>query len=127
MAAGVERMRSDRLKTAAGYAPRLEECATMPMDDAHRRLGALPGIGAWTVNEIAATALGDTDAVSVGDYHLKNTVSWALAGEARGSDERMVELLEPFRPHRYRVVRLIGAAGIGAPRYGPRLKIQKKW
>ncbi|MGH2687137.1 MAG: DNA-3-methyladenine glycosylase 2 family protein, partial [Actinomycetota bacterium] len=48
-------------------------------------------------------------------------VSWALAGEPRGDDARMLELLEPYRGHRGRVVRLIVAAGIGPPRRGPRL------
>ena len=69
--------------------------------------------------------LGDSDAVSVGDYHLPNLVSWALAGEPRGNDDRMLELLEPYRGHRGRVVRLL-EKGIGhAPRYGPRLALRE--
>ena len=99
----------------------------MPLADGRARLQALPGIGEWTVAEVAQTALGDGDAVSVGDYHLKNSASWALAGEPRGTDERMVELLEPFRPHRGRVLRLISAAGVSPPKYGPRLTIQPRW
>jgi len=35
----------------------------------------------------------------------------------------MLELLEPWRGHRQRVVRLIEAAGIGYERHGPRLTI----
>ena len=101
--------------------------AMMPLAEGRGRLRALPGIGEWTVSEVSQTALGDGDAVSVGDYHLKNAASWALAGEPRGTDERMVELLEPFRPHRGRVLRLIAAAGISPPKYGPRLTIQPKW
>ena len=92
-----------------------------------RRLQALPGLGVWSANEVAAVALGDADAVSVGDYHIKNWVSWALAGEPRGTDERMVELLEPYRPHRGRAVRLIMASGVSPPKYGPRLTIQRRW
>ena len=64
---------------------------------------------------------GDPDAVSVGDYHIPNTVAWALAGEPRGDDARMLELLEPFRGHRGRVCVLLAAAGIAAPRFGPRM------
>lgn len=93
----------------------------MAMPDAYARLQAFPGVGPWSAAEVANVALGDPDAVSVGDYHLKNQVSWALAGEPRGTDERMVELLEPWRGHRARVLRLILAGGIGAPRYGPRM------
>jgi 3-methyladenine DNA glycosylase/8-oxoguanine DNA glycosylase len=63
----------------------------------------------------------------VGDYHLKNHVAWVLAGEVRGSDERMVELLEPYRPHRARMMRVIELSGITAPRFGPRLTIQQRW
>jgi len=47
-----------------------------------------------------------------GDLHLPHVVSWALAGERRGTDERMLELLEPYRGQRGRVVRLLMAASI---------------
>ncbi|MCU1461606.1 MAG: hypothetical protein JWO37_1681 [Acidimicrobiales bacterium] len=121
--AGVERRRADTVRVAATYARRLDEAASLPMEAARRRLTALPGVGPWTAAEVAQIALGDADAVSVGDYHIPNTVAWALAGVARGDDDRMLELLEPFRPHRGRVVRLIEAAGIGAPKFGPRRPI----
>jgi 3-methyladenine DNA glycosylase/8-oxoguanine DNA glycosylase len=74
------------------------------------------------VAEVARVALGDTDAVSVGDFHLKHLVTWALAREPRGTDERMLELLVPYRPHRGRVQRLLEASGIKAPAFGPRLE-----
>ena len=89
---------------------------------ARRRMEALPGIGAWTSAEVAHRALGDVDAVSVGDYHLPHLVSWALAGEARGNDDRMLELLEPYRGQRGRVQVLLEASGITAPRFGPKLE-----
>ena len=59
--------------------------------------------------------------MSVGDFHLPNLVAFALAGEPRGDDERMLELLEPYRGQRARVIRLLELSGIRAPRYGPRL------
>jgi 3-methyladenine DNA glycosylase/8-oxoguanine DNA glycosylase len=118
--AGVERKRADTIVRAMARAVRLEEATSLPRDDARRRLQAFPGVGPWTAAEVAGVALGDCDAVSVGDHHLKNQVSWVLAGEARGSDDRMLELLEPWRGHRNRVVRLIVAAGLTAPRFGPR-------
>ena len=121
---GVERKRSDTLRLAAAHAERLEACSDLPMDDAHARLRSLPGIGAWTAAEVAIVALGDSDAVSVGDYHLPNLVSWALAGEPRGDDDRMLELLEPYRGHRGRVVRLLERTVRHAPRYGPRLSLR---
>jgi 3-methyladenine DNA glycosylase/8-oxoguanine DNA glycosylase len=122
--ANVERKRADTIRRACSYAARLEETVEMAPADARRRLTALPGIGAWTAAEVAMVALGDADAVSLGDYHLPNQVSWALAGEPRGDDARMLELLEPWRGHRGRVLRLIGAGAGAAPRYGPRMPLR---
>ena len=70
---------------------------------------------------MAVRALGDPDAVSVGDFHLKNLVSWTLAGEPRGTDKRMVDLLAPYAGRRAYVVRLLELSGLRPPRYGPRL------
>ncbi len=84
----------------------------------------IAGIGPWTAAETARLALGDPDAVSVGDYHLPNLVSWALAGEPRGTDRRMLELLEPYRGNRGRVQRLLEESGLHAPRFGPRTEIR---
>ncbi|MFI7368511.1 DNA-3-methyladenine glycosylase family protein [Actinoplanes sp. NPDC049668] len=119
---GVEQRRTQALQRAALVADRLERCADSA--EATRRLTAIPGIGAWTAAEVVRTAYGDPDAVSVGDFHIPNTVAWSLAGEARGTDERMLELLEPFRGHRGRVCELLAAGGIGAPRFGPRMPVR---
>jgi 3-methyladenine DNA glycosylase/8-oxoguanine DNA glycosylase len=81
-----------------------------------RRFGAQPGIGPWTLGVLRGYGLGEADAEIVGDLHLPHLVCWALAGEAPGSDARMLELLEPFRGHRFRVVRLLFFAGISVPR-----------
>ncbi len=93
----------------------------LPLADVYGRLMKVPGIGPWTAAEVAVRALGDVDVVSVGDFHLPNLVAFALAGEPRGTDARMLELLEPWRGQRARVVRLLELSGIRAPRYGPRL------
>lgn len=116
---GLERRRADTIRRAAARAARLEEATGLPLEDAYRRLTALPGIGPWTAAEVGRAAFGDPDAVGVGDFHLPDLVSWALAGEPRGDDARMLELLEPYRGQRGRVVRLLEAAGIRPPRYGP--------
>jgi 3-methyladenine DNA glycosylase/8-oxoguanine DNA glycosylase len=122
---GVEETRARTIKNAAHYAHRLDETADMAFADARRRLHALPGVGPWTVNEVAMAALGDPDAVSVGDYWLKHVVSNALAGEPRGTDERMLELLEPWRGQRGRVCRLLRRGGPPLPRFGPRLPLRR--
>jgi len=116
---GLEQRRAETLLRAA----RTPWPDREPVETA-RRLLALVGVGPWTVAEVMRGAHGDPDAVSVGDYHIKNQVAWALAGEPRATDERMLELLEPFRGHRGRVCQLLTRAGIGAPRFGPRAPIR---
>jgi 3-methyladenine DNA glycosylase/8-oxoguanine DNA glycosylase len=122
---GVERRRADLVRRVCRDAARLDALAARAPEDARDALRTIPGIGPWTAAEVTRLALGDPDAVSVGDYHLPNLVAWALAGEARGDDERMLELLEPYRGHRGRVQVLLEAAGIGAPRFGPRMPVRE--
>ncbi|HVF03296.1 MAG TPA: hypothetical protein VNA20_00510 [Frankiaceae bacterium] len=117
--AGVERQRASVVQAAAHVAARLEETVSMAPEDALRRLRAVPGIGPWTAAEVAQRALGDADAVSVGDLHLPHLVGWALAGH-RTDDAGMLELLEPVRGHRYRATRLLELSGAKHPRFGPR-------
>jgi 3-methyladenine DNA glycosylase/8-oxoguanine DNA glycosylase len=121
---GVERKRTVAILVAASRARRVEETVAMAPADAHRRLQALPGVGPWTSAEVAIVALGDADAVSVGDFHLPQLVSFALAGEPRGSDERMLELLAPFPGHRGRVLRLLMHSGRMPARRGPRAAVR---
>jgi len=121
--AGVDPKRSRTVCEAARLAGRLEQAVGMDPLAAHVRLQAVPGIGAWTSAEIAQRALGDTDSVSVEDYHLSQFVGWALIGRPL-DDEGMLELLEPWRPHRYRVVRLLELSGARKPRFGPRMTVQ---
>jgi len=113
--AGVEGVRAETIIRAASVADTLERLLALGHEEADRRLRTIPGIGVWTSAEARQRAAGDPDAVSVGDYHLKNVVGWALAGKDRSTDEEMLALLEPFRGHRHRVTRLIGLSrGNGA-------------
>jgi len=114
---GIERRRAETLRRIAASSARLDALAEpgVPAAEARRRMALLPGVGPWTVGLAAAVALGDPDAVAVGDLHLKDIVCWLLAGEPQGTDERMLELLAPYAGHRGRVCRLAVIAG-GAPR-----------
>jgi 3-methyladenine DNA glycosylase/8-oxoguanine DNA glycosylase len=123
---GIDISRANALRDFALVAHHFAALESLPPQDAHVARDALqkiPGVGEWTANEITAVALGDPDAVSVGDYHLKDIVVFALTGRPRGTDEEMVHLLEPFRPHRARAVRLIAASGLRPPKYGPRMSV----
>jgi 3-methyladenine DNA glycosylase/8-oxoguanine DNA glycosylase len=117
---GVDLHRQRAVRAAASVARRLEECTAMSRADALARLQLVPGVGVWTAAETAQRALGHPDAVSIGDYHLPNMVVHLLTGRARGSDHEMLELLEPWTGQRQRVMRLIEAIGIRAPRFGPK-------
>lgn len=121
---GIERRRADAIRRVCARSDRLERVTASAPSAASRVLTSVPGIGPWTAAEVAAVALGDPDAVSVGDFHLPNVIAWALAGERRADDARMLELLEPYRGHRLRAVRLIEAAGIAPPRRAPRAPIR---
>jgi 3-methyladenine DNA glycosylase/8-oxoguanine DNA glycosylase len=119
---GVERRRAEVVRAVCARAASLEALAEVPFEEARRRLEAMPGIGPWTTAEVMRLSFGDPDAVSVGDYHLPDIVAWALAGEPRATDERMLELLEPYRGQRARVQVLLERSHIAPPAFGPRME-----
>jgi 3-methyladenine DNA glycosylase/8-oxoguanine DNA glycosylase len=121
--AGVEGVRARTIITAAAVAARLEQALEEDPAEADRRLRSLPGVGPWTSAEIRQRAMGDPDAVSVGDYHLPNAVGWTLA-RRKTDDDGMLELLAPYAGHRYRVTRLIELGGSSPPRHGPRMPVR---
>lgn len=117
---GVDGGRSRPLLAAARVADALERAGLEAPEVFDTRLRTLPGIGVWTSAEVRARALGDADAVSFGDYHVAKNVGWALTGKPV-DDDALAQLLEPYRPHRHRVQRLIELAQLGRPRRGPRM------
>lgn len=118
---GLEERRAATLRRVGLLADRMEALAAVPAPEARARLQSVSGIGPWTAAEAGRTAFGDADAVSVGDHHVPSLVAWALAGERRADDARMLALLEPYGGQRARVVRLLQSAGIYPPRRGPRM------
>lgn len=120
--AGLEPPQSRTVTAAARRRASIEHAADTAADgDARDRvLTSLPGVGVWTSAETRIRAYGDPDAVSVGDYHVAHEVGYALTGH-RVDDDGMLELLEPWRGQRQRVIRLIGLSGVREPRRGPRL------
>ena len=112
------------IRGACGRAPSLERLVDISPATAQRKLMSLPGVGRWTAAEVGRIALGDRDAVRIGDFHLPHLVSWVLAGEPRSDDARMMELLEPYRGERARAVRLIELSGLGPARRAPRRRLR---
>jgi len=120
---GIERKRAQTLIEVARHASKMWEWADRAPREAERMLQLIPGVGVWTTGVALGPALGDADAVPVGDYHVKNIIGFNLAGEARASDERMLQLLEPYAGQRGRVVRSVCAHGASARKFGPRQRI----
>lgn len=117
---GVEKKRADTVRRVAAGARRLDALALLPPADGHRRLLEVTGVGPWTAAEVARVALGDPDAVPVGDVHLPRDLTWVLTGEAVDDDDAMLAALETFAGQRGRVIALVVAAGLHAPRRAPR-------
>jgi 3-methyladenine DNA glycosylase/8-oxoguanine DNA glycosylase len=123
--ANVDPRRAQTVVACARRAAALERLVTRPGAPALEALTSLPGVGVWTAAETAQRALGDADAVSVGDYHIPKMIGWTLLGHPV-DDDGMLELLEPMRPHRHRVVCLLYASGLAhEPRRGARLPVQQ--
>lgn len=93
---------------------------TRSVGELAEQLTAIPGIGRWTTAEALQRSHGAADLPAVGDFHLAHFVGEALTGR-RTDDAGMLELLEPFRPHRQRIIRLLGLSGFRHQRFGPRL------
>jgi 3-methyladenine DNA glycosylase/8-oxoguanine DNA glycosylase len=123
--ANVDPRRAQTVVGCARRAASLERLASRPAAQAREAMMSLPGVGEWTAAETAQRAFGDADAVSVGDYHIPKMIGWTLLGRPV-DDAVMLELLEPMRPHRHRVVRLLEASGLAyEPRRGARLPVQQ--
>ncbi|WP_406813185.1 DNA-3-methyladenine glycosylase family protein [Mycobacterium sp. M23085] len=123
--ANVDPRRAQTVVACARRAPSLERLVSRSTEQARAALMSLPGVGEWTAAETAQRAFGDADALSVGDYHIPKMIGWTLLGRPV-DDAGMLELLEPMRPHRQRVVRLLEASGLAyEPRRGPRLPVQQ--
>ena len=121
---GIERKRAQVILDVTRRARKIEAMLEHGADALQKRLLAFRGVGPWTTSIVRSVVCGDPDSVVVGDYNLPSLVTHAFTGEPRGDDDRMLELLEPFRPHRARVVSLIKMSGSSPPRFGPRLSVR---
>lgn len=122
---GVERKRADTLRAVAKHADFLFRL-TNTTNNPHaltEQLQFIPGVGVWTAAVAGGLAFGDPDALQIGDFHVKNTVAYALTGEIRGTDEEMIRTLSPYEGQRHRVVQWLQMSGARAPARGPRRRI----
>jgi 3-methyladenine DNA glycosylase/8-oxoguanine DNA glycosylase len=120
---GIEAKRARTLTEVARHANKFWAWAEAGSQDAGSKLALIPGVGPWTVGSVLGPAFGDPDAVAVGDFHFPNIVAWALVNEPRATDERMLELLQPYRGQRGRVLSAIVSTAGKPPAFGPRKRI----
>lgn len=121
--AGLEQARADVVRRVAARARALEALTSAPAELAAARLLDVPGVAQATAVAAVGVALGDPDAVPLGDVELARSVCWALARVPDGDDERMLELLAPFAGQRRRVLRLLAAAGLAPTARGATIPV----
>jgi 3-methyladenine DNA glycosylase/8-oxoguanine DNA glycosylase len=117
---GIGGRQARTLMEVARVAHAIQKAADLPTPEAASLLQKVRGIGPWSAALVLGSRFARPEPVPVGDYHLRHAIAWALAGEERATDARMLELLAPFEGHAFRVVRLVFAARIRAPRRGPK-------
>ena len=117
---GIARRRAETILRCARVAGRLQQAASMPTPAAMERLMAVPGVGPWTAASVLGQRLGRPDVIIEGDVHLPNTVAYGLTGQARADDPAMRRILAPYAGQEMRVVLLLMAGGVSAPKRGPR-------
>ena len=116
---GVEHSRARTMVAVARHAKRLAEVVDLPLLEAYGRMRAVPGLGPWTVNGVARTALGDPDAIIVADYWISHSVCSFFTGRPRGSDEEMLAIVKRWTGQRGRVERLVHLSGHRVQRFAP--------
>lgn len=111
---GIGSRRAETLRGGASRAAALERLRGESPEVAIKKLQSLKGVGPWTANAVCRSGLGWSDAVPVGDFHAPFTITAALGGptdlsrdDMPTADAAMLEVLEPFRPHRARVALLL--------------------
>lgn len=90
----------------------------IPDDEVTARLMSIHGIGRWTAMIYLLSAMGRADAWPVGDLALEVAAQHLLGLPDRPQGKVMIELAEPWRPHRAVAARLLwshyrGLKGMG--------------
>lgn len=116
---------SAAVQRVAGRAAAIHRLGETPLEhdavaELAERLTSISGIGEWTAAETLQRSHGAADLPAVGDWHLPHIVGEALSGR-RADDAGMLRLLEPYRPDRHRVIRLLRVSGFEQERFGPKL------
>lgn len=103
-----------RQKTAYAFALArsgldFSELEAMADEDVIARLVMLPGIGRWTAEIYALSALGRADVFAAGDLALQEAARHLFTLEARPSERQMRQMAENWSPWRAIAARLLWA------------------
>ncbi len=77
----------------------LEKLKTMPEADIYNELTAIRGWGSWSANYFLVRGLARRDCVPEADIAIRSVVGEYLGNGQRVSQEKVIKLLEPFRPY----------------------------
>lgn len=98
---GIPARRAAALRAfAAAYAQGELELTTRSLDEIRGHLEALPGVGPWSAQMIAARAFGHPDAFAASDLGLRRNAARLVGRDDPLSTGELAELAERWRPHR---------------------------
>lgn len=106
--AAVSRAKRDAFAAAASaFAGDDTDWLSLPDAEVRRRLGALPGVGAWTADMVLLYTLGRPDIFPVRDYHLRIGMARLYGLADHGRTAAMREVADGWRPNRSLGVRTV--------------------
>lgn len=111
---GLEQGAAAEVQRLASHSARLELSEAEPDDAVVDRVRDISGIGAEVVDHVRSVALGDPDAIPVVDGHLATMVIRVLRSSTEDPDVALDAVLDPYRPQRGRVLRVVEAASAAA-------------
>lgn len=101
------RKREALAAAAAFFADDATDWAALPDAEVRKTLGAIRGVGPWTVDMVLLYTLGRPDVFPVDDYHLKQVMRHHYGLAEAGLRAAMRATAEAWRPHRSTGVRLL--------------------
>ena len=118
-AAGLSRAKVVALRSLAAHVLAGElQIATLddlPDEEVMRELVAVKGIGEWTAHMFLMFTLHRGDVLPTGDQGIKNAVKQAYGLATVPKPDAMIELAEPWRPHRTRACEYLWRSLDNAP------------
>ena len=118
-AAGLSRAKVVALRSLAEHVLAGElQIATLddlPDEEVMRELVAVKGIGEWTAHMFLMFTLHRGDVLPTGDQGIKNAVKQAYGLATVPKPDAMIELAEPWRPHRTRACEYLWRSLDNAP------------